>query len=118
MTDVVSENPNQIARTKAGNYLVSTIFLSSANLALDDSLTRLGELVFSNERVKDHPEAEELKERFDFLKTNGDYETMVFHCDEEGEPTDWTEVDAARYDSEEEALDGHRQMVERWSNEA
>jgi hypothetical protein len=37
------------------------------------------------------------------------FETMVFHKDK-----GWEAQDMARYASEAEALEGHRQMVERW----
>jgi hypothetical protein len=37
------------------------------------------------------------------------FETMVFHKDK-----GWEDQDMARYSTEAEAQDGHRQMVERW----
>lgn len=40
------------------------------------------------------------------------YETMVFPA-----RGNWTEIDAARYDTEEEARAGHQVMVEKWSKQ-
>lgn len=41
-------------------------------------------------------------------------ETMVFPCDEKGNVTDWGDLDAYWYESEEEAEEGHFEMVEKW----
>jgi len=41
------------------------------------------------------------------------FETMVFASDGE-EVTDWMDLDCARYATEDEALDGHTKMVEKW----
>jgi len=43
------------------------------------------------------------------------YETMVFTCDKDGTVTNWKELDKANYDTEEEALKGHEQMIKKWS---
>ena len=43
-----------------------------------------------------------------------DWETMVFECDAEGNVEDWGELDCERYDSQEEAKEGHNKMVEEW----
>lgn len=43
------------------------------------------------------------------------YETMVFKCDKKGEVDDWGELDKANYDTEEEAWEGHKRMVAKWS---
>lgn len=42
------------------------------------------------------------------------YETMVFRLDENGETADWTEIDADRYDTRDEANAGHALMVATW----
>lgn len=39
-------------------------------------------------------------------------ETMVFRCDKSGNVTDYTDLAAARYDTEEEARNGHQHMVD------
>lgn len=48
------------------------------------------------------------------LSTPGNYETMVFACDEDGEVTSWTELDFARYSSREDAARGHEEIVQKW----
>ena len=40
-----------------------------------------------------------------------EFETMVFHCDEQGTVTDWLELDCRRYHSVEAARDGHNDVV-------
>ena len=42
------------------------------------------------------------------------YETMVFACNNEGEVTDWKDLDCKRYHSLEEMQAGHKAMVEKW----
>ena len=42
------------------------------------------------------------------------YETMVFACDNEGNVTDWLNLDEEWYDSPEEMQTGHKAMVEKW----
>lgn len=39
------------------------------------------------------------------------WETMVFHCDEVGNVTDWCEVVKAQYSNEAEAIAGHDKMI-------
>lgn len=46
----------------------------------------------------------------------GGYETMVFETDESGEPFSMLELDADVYQTKEEALLGHKRMMERWAN--
>lgn len=103
--ELPSENPNQIARTLAGNYVVSTIYRDEFNKEVDATLSGIGNLLGLTAEVLDRAD----------LETPGDYETMVFSCDTSGEVTDWTEVDFARYDSEDLAREGHHLMVGRWS---
>lgn len=43
----------------------------------------------------------------------GGYETMVFP-QEDNNIIDWGELDFARYSTEEEAITGHHNMVEKW----
>lgn len=42
------------------------------------------------------------------------WETMVFKCDDEGNVSDWGELDWNIYDNEEEAIVGHQQMISKW----
>lgn len=44
----------------------------------------------------------------------GRYETMVFHSDVEGKVQDWGELQCNRYDTPQEALDGHAVIVAQW----
>ena len=44
----------------------------------------------------------------------GGYETMVFECDENGKVTNWEDLDKANYLTEEEAMEGHEIMVDKW----
>ena len=53
-----------------------------------------------------------------FTHPGGIYETMVFPSDSSGEITDWREQDMNRYETEEEARDGHAKMVTRWTEAA
>ena len=46
-----------------------------------------------------------------------EYETMAFAADETGKVTDWTELGCNRYDTEQEALEGHADVVAKWYNE-
>jgi hypothetical protein len=46
-----------------------------------------------------------------------EYETMTFAADETGKVTDWLELDCHRYDTEQEALEGHADVVATWYNE-
>jgi hypothetical protein len=47
------------------------------------------------------------------LSAAGDFETMVFPGSSDG-ISSWTELDFRRYDTEEEALEGHKDMVTKW----
>lgn len=87
-----------LERTVIGHKVVSTIKRDEELKAMDEVLGFFDELL---------PERANLSE-------DGDYETMVFHCDSDGEVTYWTELDFARYNSEEEAKEGHRLLVEKW----
>ena len=42
------------------------------------------------------------------------WETMVFACNDNGEVTCWADLDAEWYDTEEQASDGHKIMIDRW----
>lgn len=45
------------------------------------------------------------------------YETMVFTMDEAGaKVVDWLERDSNRYETEQQAVDGHSDMVTKWVN--
>jgi len=95
--DVFSENEYSIASTQLSNgYVVSTVRLSPFTRTMDSFLSILP-----------------LEDRAD-LNTPGEYETMVFKCDENCEVDDWEEQDFARYSSAEAAKKGHKEMVEKW----
>lgn len=102
--ELPSENPTQIKRTlveKDGKYLVvSTIERPYELKMLDEVMGAVGE-IYGDERASK-------------LSKDGDYETMVFNCDVEGEVFDWEEVDFARYSSREYALKGHDLLVKAW----
>ena len=75
--------PNVIERTVVNNcYVVSTVRLPGFELA---------------------PEL--------YNELGGEFETMVFPCDEQGTVTDWMELDCRRYRSVEAARDGHNDVV-------
>lgn len=65
--------------------------------------TLVGDVVVSTVRLHTVPELEMLP-----------FETMVFNCDEDGVVTDWMDLDVAKYDTREEAIHGHEEMVEKW----
>jgi len=47
------------------------------------------------------------------------YETMVFLMDEGGiQIVEWSELDCDRYETEDEALEGHANMVMKWFNDS
>ena len=83
----------------SNGYLVSTIALSEQLAPLDSLIATFAELVGDTERAK--------------LGTPGGYETMVFAA-ENGEVTNWLELDFRRYATEEEARAGHEEIVETW----
>lgn len=96
--------PNSVARTllydKKQAYIISTINLK--NMKEIDSLLGTMQKVFDD------------TERFD-LNTPGEYETMVFQADPKTlEVDDWAELDAQRYQTEENALEGHKEIVTKW----
>lgn len=45
-----------------------------------------------------------------FGESRSDYETMVFPADS------FLDYDVERYETEEQALEGHKRMVEKWRN--
>lgn len=45
------------------------------------------------------------------LMGRDEFETMVFPCDEQGNVTNWRELDCRRYHSVEAARDGHNDVV-------
>jgi hypothetical protein len=95
------ENPNVLHRTKVGGVVISTISLNSEIRGIDLILG-----IFDD--VLDRPAK---------LSEPGNYESMVFECDPEGEVTDWTEKDFRRYSTDLEAFLGHYELVEKWSKE-
>jgi hypothetical protein len=87
MTTNMTE-PKTVDRTiVGGKYLVSTIALSGAEL---------------------WPGIYE--------EAGGAYETMVFPCDEQGIVSDWTELACQRYRTRGEAMTGHMNMVQHWTD--
>ena len=94
-----------LAREVVGSrFLVSTVRRSPASQELDAAFALLGRMVGDEQTA-------------DMLDTKGEFETMVFGCNEDGDVLDWGELDFARYDSEDAALAGHAAMVKKW-NEA
>lgn len=81
-------------------YIVSTIHRDEKMLAMDQMISLVTNLLTGDMGRAD-------------LATPGDYETMVFPGENE-EPSDFGELDFARYDTPEEALEGHEWMVKRW----
>ena len=102
-------NPNSIGSTVLSNgYIVSTTELKEFTKLLD-SMIGLAMTVTGIE-------PEDLADggfRGD-LRSEGDFETMVFPCDAEGVVTDWQEMGFLRYMSREEAIEGHKEMVNKW----
>lgn len=50
-----------------------------------------------------------------FIPLNGErYETMVFPCDNNGNVTDYHDVDCHRYETESAARDGHAVVCAAW----
>ena len=79
---------NVIERTVVNNrYVVSTVRLPGFELA-PDLYNELG----------------------------GEFETMVFPCDEQGNVTDWMELTCRRYRSVADARAGHNDVVLDWIN--
>jgi hypothetical protein len=76
---------NQIARTVVNGYVVSTVKLTDP-FGFTANIHYVG----------------------------GEYETMVFPADANGEVADWTERDCQRYGNMEAALEGHEVMVAAW----
>ncbi len=94
-------NPNVVCQTVVdGAWLVSTINLADAK-PIDAALSMLQAFVVDDDGRAD-------------LSTPGEYETMVFPCDADGEVQDWGEQDFARYFTKDEALAGHTTMCEKW----
>ena len=42
------------------------------------------------------------------------FETMVFRCDQNGNVSNWLDIDVDRYFSYEEMLEGHVCMINKW----
>ena len=47
----------------------------------------------------------------------GEYETMVFKCDKEGEVEDLMDLDKSNCSTEKKAEKGHTEMVKKWGEE-
>ena len=96
--------PQSVESTVLSNgYLVSTINLDKGvTRELDALIGTLQGVIGTGGRA-------------DF-STPGSYETMVFACDEQGEVTDWRELDFARYTTEDDARAGHEDIVARWES--
>lgn len=85
----------------SNGYTVSTVILLQEHAVIDGFISLMASVVGDTERAD--------------LSTPGNYETMVF-ASENGEITNWTELDFRRYDTEEEARAGHEEVVEIWLN--
>jgi len=81
-------------------FVVSTVRLSEMVKGIDQMIGTASKLI--GDRHAD-------------LLIQGDYETMVFRCDPDGGVSDMMDIDMQRYDTEEEAIKGHEEMVQRWS---
>ena len=80
--------PKTVDRTiVGGKYLVSTIALSGAEIWPDL-----------------------------YEEADGAFETMVFPCDEQGIVSDWLELDCERYRTRSDAMTGHINMVQNWTD--
>lgn len=44
------------------------------------------------------------------------WETMVFRCDENGNVSDWMDLDSELYICKDQAFKGHDKMVEKWKD--
>ena len=44
------------------------------------------------------------------------WETMVFRCDENGNVSDWMDLDSELYICKDHAFKGHNEMVEKWKD--
>ena len=86
--------------TLPNGYVVSTIERSEIGQTFDSLLQTFIEAIVGDTGRAD-------------LAQEGDYETMVFPF-ADGEISDWCELDFARYENHEEALEGHARMVTRW----
>lgn len=95
-------NPNSVSVTQVGTVVVSTVKLSASSQSFDSTLALVNSL-FGEPRVAD-------------LNAEGNYESIVFFCDEDGGVEDWEEQDFRRYDNNADALIGHAELVERWKN--
>ena len=91
------------ATTLSNGYFVSTVKLGEITKQADKMITSLMNLYGVTATDLGRPANLDMK---------GDYETMVFTHD--GEHRDSKEVAFARYTTEEEAREGHIEMVERW----
>ena len=98
----MTSNDHAVAGDVLSNgYWVSTVLLGTTAKSLDSMISTIS--IFTGP----------LEDRAD-LSTPGDYETMVFRCDEAGEVTDWQELDFRRYDTEDAAKVGHEEIVAKW----
>lgn len=116
LADVVTEgiwsdNENSVRSTHLSNgYIVSTVKRSGFVKKLDEIINGvMGIAGITVEELAEHGQGF----RAD-LSIEGEYETMVFTCDEVGEVSDWDEKAYCRYMSHEEAEEGHKEMVSRW----
>lgn len=93
--------PNCLRQTCVNNsYVISTVFLHKELAALDSLIVGITEIIGDMGRAD--------------LGAIGDYETMVFPGTNASGITDWTELDFRRYESEDEAHEGHADMVAKW----
>jgi hypothetical protein len=105
-TTVTKPEAGQLAGDVLSNgYYVSTIRRSEELQTLDGMVGVMTALMGTTPA--------EL-ERAD-LDTEGEFESMVFRCDPDGSVQSWTELDFRRYDTEDEASEGHEWLVKMWT---
>ena len=102
--ELPSENPDNLFRTQIGNKLVSTVFLGPEVKSMDLAISSFGDIFAGLD--------EDLDRRTELLASDGDYETMVFNCTDDGDIEDWTEIMGRRYLTAKEAEIGHYQFVD------
>lgn len=99
-----------LKQTQINGYHISTIWRNSVSLETDKAIVEITNLAEALGF-----DISEFKHRRDWLAEEGDYETRVFRGDGGGETTDWTELDSCRSKTEEQALQDHDRIVEKWS---
>jgi len=112
--ELESENSTQVARTLAGMFVVSTV-------RREEELKRFDEMIglVADSAIEAGVDEEDLAGTLGSrIAGDEDYESMVFGANEDGRIQNWEEVDSRRYNTEDEALQGHYELVEKWSDDS